>query len=663
MNEEELAKLVVRLVGDPSKLIDALKQTQQATTATATHVQAEAKKMEGAFHGVHHVAETTLRLFETLGVVAGFKEALEKFEEFERANIRLEAVLNANDRNVTETMEEYNRFARVTADTTTASKGQVKALLELAETYGLTGKAAEQAASEAMGVAAVTGKDAETLMRVSQAMAKGGDLQSIQHFLRFIPQLRDARNEAELLEKWERLVAAGGDVMAKQLDTASGQLDKAKQRMGAFGKEVGGAVATGIQPLTKALGEAAEWFSHLDPATRQSVSSFVALLAATVAFNNVAPILGGQLMSLAKNPFFWVAAAVVAVSLLKNEVGYTTDELNKMNEALARSKAGWDQNVAIIHELASTRMEQIGTSDDPVERLGELREEQARLTKEMEASQRQFDKMKEHGPNMVTRWFAGPETKQQMQDIEGVGQEVNAYAQALARVAAAIARLQAMPKERGSIVDFLTAQFKHFTDVTSKEFVRAADEFENKQAEAIGAMIDNTRTPMEKFQEGLQQLDNWMYEGLISQDLYDRGLKHLQDQLNKTADAQKNLNGDVEAAGYGTTRAAQALAGSLAAAGRVGGAVQTGMPVDQALAGGVRGGGNFIGAFAGEARGQPPAGAGWRIEGVGEARGGGRNTGPEFGGDPRDLGKKLDTIAELLRNMTGIRLGNARIGG
>lgn len=369
MNETELEKLVVRIVGDAKQFLDAMEKSRQGAEKAADAVGKAGDKVEGFTHHIEGFGQALERAMATIGIGVGFKEAFEEFDKYEKNVIRLNAVLEANERDVKATTAEYTKFAKEIANTTTASKGQVMALLEASETYGLTWAAAEKAAKEALAASKIVkSADAESLMRFSAQIAKG-DLDRAQAMSRMIPQLRGVTNETELLEKWQKLVAAGTKVLGEELNTAGGQIEKAKKRMEGFTREIGGVIAEGLEPATKWLGSMAERFSKLSPETKSSAAEVVAITAALVALNAALPLVSGQVGNLAKHWRGMVLTAGVAFIYEAGKGLYslteqaekaeaaltkTRNQLEKINTEVGSGKGAFEAAAARMREL--TRM-------------------------------------------------------------------------------------------------------------------------------------------------------------------------------------------------------------------------------------------------------------------------------------------------------------------
>jgi hypothetical protein len=436
LNETELERLVVRILGDTTQLNASLKGGVESVHGFTEHVE----RLGGVLE----------RTFATAGIAFGAKEAFEKFEEHEKNIIRMEAVLEANGRKVRETTEEYKKFAKELNATTMASKSQVMGLLETAETYGLTGKRAEEASRNALAASKII-KDssAESLMRFSQAIAKG-DMEHAMMFTRMIPQLRGIRNEYELLAKWSQLVAAGQSVMSKEIETTGGKIEKAEQNIGAFTKQIGGVVADALQPAAEWLEKQSEAYEKLTPHTKTAAANAVAFAGGLVALNAIIPSVVTALPALAVNPLTWVIAAGAAVLIFKEDMDKARigakeykAQMDELDESM-RTHIGW-MDQARGEEVAT--MKKIGDISNIEERKKALEEHRDELKSLLETAQTDFAKADSARPDMVGRALGGLRTRETEAYYQKQKESLEMYRSQLSTTTSALAAFNAQTKD------------------------------------------------------------------------------------------------------------------------------------------------------------------------------------------------------------------------
>lgn len=341
MNETELERLVVRLVGDGSSYLKMLKEAETASEQTA-------KKVEGLFSAVTGAAAG---LAGGLGLKHWLTEGFENFSEAEGISIKLTAALEANGRAVEETRDEYEAFARSMEKVSTAEDDAVLNTLRMAEGFQLTGTAAENAVKQAYALAAATDVSAETALRVTAALEKG-DVERAQMFSRSILPLRGIKDEAEFVAKATALVDTGFKVMGREAETASGQLKVLHRDYGNLLEEFGKTTSEIVKPVASAMVSVVGWFRQLPPVVKDVAVVVSSLVVALGTLGAVWPLLatgiaavttniGAMLTAMkaaALNPFTWVVAAIALLAMLLAKVTGLTDALKALNEEMDKAK-------------------------------------------------------------------------------------------------------------------------------------------------------------------------------------------------------------------------------------------------------------------------------------------------------------------------------------
>lgn len=284
--ETELERLVVRLVGDGSDYQRMLSTAQTSTNQAAQQVEAASKKIEGFSSGLQGFATAATSALAAIGIGGGLKQMFGAFAEAETISIRLNAVLQSNGRNVEETRQQYNRFAGDIQALTVLDDDAVLSLLNLAESFELTGDAAQEAAKNAISLAAVTGGSAESMIRLTAALAKG-DVERAMQMARMVPQLRGITKESEFLAKATQLISTGWETAQAEAGSASGQLKQLSNAFGNLMEDLGEIVAKAIKPLVSWIQKVVIWFQELSPEVKTLIVGFVGLLGAITAIGPV----------------------------------------------------------------------------------------------------------------------------------------------------------------------------------------------------------------------------------------------------------------------------------------------------------------------------------------------------------------------------------------
>ena len=249
--------MVFRISADNAEMIRVLKQVREENEKTASSFE----KLKRGMESINRIKEATMAGFSLFGVGFGLEKTMDAFEKFEKTNIRMNAMLEVNGRNVRETTAEYNRFAKEMRNVSELGLLQTKQLLMQAESFGLTGAAAERAVKSAAGLSTITGHSTEALMRITAAAEKG-DLETIRMYGRLIPQLRHIQDDYKLVAEYQKLVEAGDLAMVESAGTLSHQLDVQKDKLreaqvelGNIATLLGGAVVDAATAAGKALSE------------------------------------------------------------------------------------------------------------------------------------------------------------------------------------------------------------------------------------------------------------------------------------------------------------------------------------------------------------------------------------------------------------------------
>lgn len=284
MNEQEIANLVVRLIGDPSSFVKMLTEAEAQATKTEKEVRTLLERIEGFTGKLEHIGEQVEHVLRLFGAGFSLKEAFNVFSKAEQEELKLEAAIRANGDAVEDVMDSYKKYAEEVQRTTTIDDDAALGLLRLAHTYELSGDAAIEASRKALQFAGAvdgTAKSASSYIAIAAAMEKG-DMERVRRYARMIPQLRGIRDETELLEKATKLLTTGQSMLDAEAESASGKLQQLKNDFENVLESFGKLIAQGIMPgvkwlkaLVAVLQGTPEWLQK----------SIVLLLASVVAWN------------------------------------------------------------------------------------------------------------------------------------------------------------------------------------------------------------------------------------------------------------------------------------------------------------------------------------------------------------------------------------------
>jgi hypothetical protein len=320
VDETEIERMVVRLMGDGSQYMNMLKQAQSQTEETARYVEAAAQRIEGFAKSIESFGRSAISILAGLGATGLLQKGFAGFSQFQDTMIGLKATLEVNGRAVESTTKQYVAFADQMRVLANISGRQTLETLKLAESFKLTGASAERAAQDAMALADVSGSSAQAMIRLTAAVAQG-DIQRAMMFSRMVPQLRGVKNEAEFMDRYQKLTSAGFAAMQEKAQTAEGRLKALDMTFQSFLKDLGKTVAEGVKPFVEILIKVVEWLKNLNDGCKLAITSVLALVAAALLLGPAFRILG-TFTSAVLNPFVLaVVAGGIALAIWVDQVG------------------------------------------------------------------------------------------------------------------------------------------------------------------------------------------------------------------------------------------------------------------------------------------------------------------------------------------------------
>lgn len=279
MDEVELQRMIVRLVGDASSYEKMMAEAQKTSKQTAKEIEAATKHVDGFGRSLSRfgeVAVSGLSLHKVRGFLTG---AFDEFAGDEQRMLRLGAAIKQNGRNAESGMEQYNKFSKALYDTTGQSKDATQDLLLTAENMGQFGKDAELAAKNAVHLAAAIGGSAEQYIMVTEAIRTGNAA-----MLGRIRQLRGLKTEEEKIAKVQSLVKQGEAQAKVLMESSLGLLKKYKLEWEDLYETFGEFLAKGVNPIIKGLTSLVKIFNDSDDATKKLVIQATLAVTALLSF-------------------------------------------------------------------------------------------------------------------------------------------------------------------------------------------------------------------------------------------------------------------------------------------------------------------------------------------------------------------------------------------
>lgn len=279
---QEVEAIVVRLTGDGSQYNRMMSQAQTTTRTTGNIIHNIARDVDGFGNTLSRFGEAAVAGYGLNQLRGMLDHAFDAFSEAELIGLRLTATLEANGREVEALTAQYGRFAEEMENLTTQEDDAILSMLRMAETFDVTGTAAQRAVSDAVSLAAVTGGQAESLIRLTAAIAKG-DIEQAQRYARMVPQLRGIRDQNEFLAKAELLVASGAKAANAEMQSTSGILKMLHRDYGNMLEDVGKVISEGVKPLASGLRDIIASIRALDEPTRRFLTQLVLITTALLS--------------------------------------------------------------------------------------------------------------------------------------------------------------------------------------------------------------------------------------------------------------------------------------------------------------------------------------------------------------------------------------------
>lgn len=377
---------------------------ERAMEAARPAVQEVGRDTESLGDKVDKFTRSITQAAKATAEFAFLKSSFDAFASREQTLIRLNSALEVNDRAVRSTTADYKTWAKQIEQVSLSSSGEVLRLLAKAEAYELTGEKAKQAVQQAMAIAAVNDTEANSLLRITAAIAKG-NLEQAMGMARLVPELRGVTNETEFLNKVNKLAEVGMKTLAEQSKSNEGAVVHLSIAWKQFKADLGEYVADGAKPVIQATTTLLGILRAMPGPMKEVIVITVALSAAWTALSLIGPFviaaLGGVYTSMvafgaaiAANPLTaWIVVIGLAVAALyglgkviQGELASVKD-LNRELEVSAKLRneltSNQDRGTAkILGQAAKVR--------DPDEKYRFLAEELKKAQKEAQGYEREL---------------------------------------------------------------------------------------------------------------------------------------------------------------------------------------------------------------------------------------------------------------------------------
>lgn len=345
ISADELQAIMVRIIGDATNFQAMIASVISATESAVKNIEDAAFKIQGISKEMESFANTALGVLKNLGLSASLGGALTKFMDFEKAGIRLEAMLVATGQDAKVAMNDYDNFAKSMAKTTMQTRLGVLGMVEQTVAMGLSGDTAKHVIKDAIALASAKGGEASGWIRVANAVRQGNAT-----LIRRRLMMQGVKDDHEVLEQAQKMITAGWAATTKEVESLSGMLDKLQKTFSGLVMDMGELIAHALTPLIKGIKDAADWFKALDPSIKRVM---VNVLLITGLFLAMGPAIkmGLALIVPLMSPIAIIAlGAAIALGVVVEQMGGVEKSLETVGGYI---QGVWDTSVKWVMEWIS----------------------------------------------------------------------------------------------------------------------------------------------------------------------------------------------------------------------------------------------------------------------------------------------------------------------
>lgn len=442
-NQQELEELVVNMTGKANSYLEMLDKAQaktgsagqnisssieKTTTKVTTGLENIGKKTDATAanfnklgKGLKDIGENAQKVGDALSKVTGdftIASALAEWREADRAQKLLTASLEANGRQVQETMDRYIEFAEQIENSTTFAGTQVMEMFRLAESFDVTGDAAKRAVKNALALSEAHGINAESAVSATAALEKG----STRALSKYIPVLRKMGDETEKVAEAHRLLGKMYGQVEAATNTSGGAVKRLTNQWNNFKESVGETIERVLAPFISLFQELISVFQSLPSGVKATIA---VVLTLTAILTTLSVVVGGGVIAwnaLSASLGTYVTratAATIASTALKGilitgvayaayEAGKAlsgaSEEYKKLDEAVEQSRKNNDKWAEKFQKNTSDIVESINKLNDPSQRESKLVTELRNAQNELSGYESGLKGAQRQAEEMNSRW-------------------------------------------------------------------------------------------------------------------------------------------------------------------------------------------------------------------------------------------------------------------
>lgn len=365
------------------------------------------------------------------GVIAGTltvigNDFVNTYAEAQDAQEKLEAAMRSAGTESKATMDGYQRLAEEMQSLTKTDGDAVVGMLQVAESLGVTGDAAERAVKNAIALGASLGLDADKALKLTVAL-EGGNASMLN---RYIPALKGIKDPAEQ-------AALAQDMLAKMFSTAEAEAGTYAGASAQLGNSIddvkesfGALIAESMTPFLQKQKELVESFGKMDEGTKRLIVSTGMIAAGlgtvvTVAGGAVAAAgwltssyatlmvsaNGAKFAQLALNTTIGIGyvAAVGAAAVAGYAIGTMLVNQTQWAKDAAKAYKEYAEGVTALQSREAKQREdalKAVESAAPQDRLGMLQEEMDKAGKNLDGLTDRAEMAKEEMDRLKPSWLS-----------------------------------------------------------------------------------------------------------------------------------------------------------------------------------------------------------------------------------------------------------------
>jgi hypothetical protein len=204
----------------------------------------------------------------TAGMVLVGRDMVNAFAEAEASEVKLSAAMTGAGTNSDTTMESYKAFAGQMMRLTTVDDDAVLGMLQMAESMGVSGAAAERAAKNAIGLGSALGVDTQVAMKMSVALEQGNTTL----LTRYLPSLKGVKNESEKAALAQQLLDRMFATARAETQTYAGSTKQLSNELGNLKEDFGKIISDGLSPFVQQARQMVASVSGMSDGTKELIA-------------------------------------------------------------------------------------------------------------------------------------------------------------------------------------------------------------------------------------------------------------------------------------------------------------------------------------------------------------------------------------------------------